>query len=258
MHEFKTEYYFEQFNKNMTKTSERLSAYLQDPNEKNVHDVRTSIRRLDAVFKILPKKTRRKTKMKKFASELKKFFKTNNQIRDFDIISQKLIAQQSEVHKQILQLVDKKRKNKLAGAKSQAESLQNLEHPKINKDEIISAKLEKKFKKILIKSIENIQELMPKVIKDSKFVEELHRLRKEYKKLRYVLELTENPESSNFIKNLKQLQDILGSIHDSDITIDFLKKLPSKYKTDEIIKKENDSRMQMYQKFVELHKVLQI
>ncbi|HEY8110431.1 MAG TPA: CHAD domain-containing protein, partial [Candidatus Nitrosotenuis sp.] len=92
----------------------------------------------------------------------------------------------------------------------------------------------------------------------SKFVEELHRLRKEYKKLRYILELTEDPESSNFIKNLKQLQDILGSIHDSDITIDFLKKLPSKYKIGEIIKKENDSRTQVYQKFVELHKVLQI
>lgn len=258
MHEFKTERYFEQFNKNLTKTSERLSAYLQDTNEKNVHDVRTSIRRLDAAFKILPKKTRQKTKMSKFASGLRKFFKTNNQIRDFDIISQKLILQQSDDHKQILQLIDKRRKNKIADAKLQAESLQNLECPKINKDEITNTKLEKKFKKILIKSIENIQELMPKVIKNSKFVEELHRLRKEYKKLRYVLELTEDPESSNFIKNLKQLQDILGSIHDIDITVDFLKKLPSKYKTDEIIKKENDSRMQMYQKFVELHKILQV
>ncbi|HEY8110006.1 MAG TPA: CHAD domain-containing protein, partial [Candidatus Nitrosotenuis sp.] len=114
MHEFKTEYYFEQFNKNLTNTSERLSAYLQDPNEKSVHDIRTSIRRLDAAFKILPKKTRQKPKIRKFTSELKKFFKTNNQIRDFDIISQKLILQQSEDHKQILQLVDKKKKNKLA------------------------------------------------------------------------------------------------------------------------------------------------
>lgn len=258
MHEFKTEYYFEQLNKNLTKTSERLSAYLQDPNEKNVHDVRTSIRRLDAAFKILPKKTRQKAKMKKLASELRKFFKTNNQIRDFDIISQKLISQQSEDHKQILQLIDKKRKNRIVDAKLQAKSLQNFGYPKISRSEVTDAKLERKFKKILIKLIENIQELMPKVVKDSKFVEELHRLRKEYKKLRYVLELTEDPESSNFIKNLKQLQDILGSVHDSDITVDFLKKLPLKYKTDEIIKKENDSRTQMYQKFVELHKVLQI
>ncbi len=258
MHEFKTEYYFEQLDKNLSKTSERLSAYLQDPNEKNVHDVRTSIRRLDAAFKILPKKIRQKTKIKKFASELRKFFKTNNQIRDFDIITQKIVSQQSENNKEILRLIDKKRKNRIADAKIQAEALENFEYPKINKDETINAKLEKKFKKTLIELIENIQELMPKVIKDHKFVEELHRLRKEYKKLRYALELTEDHESSNFIKNLKQLQDILGSIHDSDITIDFLKKLPSKYKTDDIIKNENDSRIQMYQKFVELHKVLQI
>jgi CHAD domain-containing protein len=258
MHDFKTECYFEQLGKNLTKTTERLSAYLQDPNEKNIHDVRISIRRLDAAFKILPKKTRQKTKLKKFAAKLKKFFEANNKIRDFDIISQKLILQQSEGHEQILQLVDKKKKSSLVNAKLQAKSLKNLEYPKINRDEITNTKLEKRFKKILIKLIKNIQDLMPKVIKDAKFVEELHRLRKECKKLRYVLELTEDPESSNFIKNLKQLQDILGSIHDSDITIDFLKKLSSKYKTDEFIKKENDSRMQMYQKFVELHKILQV
>lgn len=258
MHEFKTEYYFEQFNKNLTKTSERLSAYIQDSNEKNVHDIRTTIRRLDAAFKILPKKTKQKTKTKKFTSEIREFFKANNQIRDFDIISQKLISHQSEDHKQILQLIDKKRKSRIEDAKIQVKSLQNLVCPEINKDEVPSAKLEKKFKKITIQLIENIQELTPKVIKDPKFVEDLHRLRKEYKKLRYVLELTEEPESSNFMKNLKQLQDILGSIRDNDITIDFLEKIPSKYKTDEILKKENDSRIQMYQKFVELHKVLQI
>ena len=99
MHEFKEEYYFEQLNKYMTKTTERLSAYVQDPNEKNVHDVRTSIRRLDAAFKILPKKIRKKAKLRKFMLEIKKFFKTNNQIRDFDIISQKLISMQSEESK---------------------------------------------------------------------------------------------------------------------------------------------------------------
>jgi len=256
MHEFKTEYYFEQFNKYLSKTNERLSAYTQDPNEENVHGVRTSIRRLDAAFKILPKKTKQKAKLRKFMSEIKEFFKTNNQIRDFDIISQKLISWQSEESKQILQLIGEKKKNKIANAMIQVESLQSLEHPKINNDDTDDVKLEKKFKKISIKMIENIQSLMPKVIRDAKFVAELHMLRKECKKLRYVLELTEDSESSNFIKNLKQLQDILGLIHDNDITIDFLRKLSSKYKANEIIKKENDSRTQMYQKFVELHKIL--
>jgi len=258
MHEFRKEHYFEQFNKYLTKTNERLSAYVQDPNEENVHNIRTSIRRLDAAFKILSKKTKKKTKLRKFMLEIRGFFKTNDQIRDFDIISQKLISMQSEDARHVLQLIDKKKRKRIANAMVQAESLQGLERPEIDKDEISDQKLEKKFKKTSIKMIENIQNLMPKVIKDAKFVEELHVLRKECKKLRYVLELTEESESSNFIKSLRQIQDILGSIHDSDITIDFLKKLSSKYKAGEIIRKESDSRAQMYQKFVELHKTLQV
>lgn len=252
MHEFKKEHYFEQFNKHLTRTTERLLAYTQDPNEENVHDVRTSIRRLDAAFKILPKKTKQKTKIRKFMSEIKKFFKTNNQIRDFDIISQRLASRKLEESKQILQLIDKKKKKKIANAMIHAVSLQDMKHPNIDKDSIDGLKLEKKFKKTLIRLVENIQVLMPKVVKDAKFVEELHMLRKECKKLRYVLEMTEESQSSNFVKSLRQIQDILGSIHDSDVTIDFLKKLPPKYRADSLIKQESDSRAQTYHKFVEI------
>src|SRR5574338_176129 len=91
MYDFVAKSYFEKFNKIISKVNERLEKYLAEPNDENVHDVRTAIRRLDAAWKILPKKTKHK-KIEKFVTQYKKFFKINSEIRDFDIIKQKLAA----------------------------------------------------------------------------------------------------------------------------------------------------------------------
>src|SRR5215831_8565532 len=82
--------YFEQFDKTIQKVKNQLEKYLSDPNEKNIHDVRISIRRFLVASTILPKKVRQKPKIKNFIEFHKKFFKTNSKIRDFDIISGRL------------------------------------------------------------------------------------------------------------------------------------------------------------------------
>jgi CHAD domain-containing protein len=61
----------------------------------------------------------------------------------------------------------------------------------------------------------------PVVITNLSKLEELHGLRKDCKKLRYMLELLpeENKDSLQMKKTLQRIQDILGSIHDFDFTI---------------------------------------
>src|SRR5918996_2339382 len=47
------------FNQNFQTVGKRLKIYLADPNnEKHIHDVRTSLRRLDTSYSLLPKKLR--------------------------------------------------------------------------------------------------------------------------------------------------------------------------------------------------------
>jgi hypothetical protein len=50
---------------NVKRVDDRLSDYINDSNENNIHDIRTATRRLDASFTSLPKKMRRKTKISK-------------------------------------------------------------------------------------------------------------------------------------------------------------------------------------------------
>jgi CHAD domain-containing protein len=256
MHKLESKNYNEMLDTIAQKATIRLERYLKEPSEENVHDARTAIRRLESAWRVLPKKVRQKRKAKKFVNSYKKFFKINSKIRDFDIIQQRLGSLSTDIEK-IKQVIYEKKEQKLLVAQKQAKKIHNFEFPKIMQDDVSPSGLEKRFKKLSIKLIENIQTLMPVVISSEENIDELHKLRKDCKKLRYLLELTSDAESSNFVARLKQMQDLLGEIHDSDITIDFLKKLPSNFdNAKDLLKIVSNTRSQLYKKFVDTHKTL--
>lgn len=253
MYRFESKNYFEILSATIQKVSDRLEKYLQEPNEENVHNVRTAIRRLESAWIILPRKVRQKRKVKKFVLAHKKFFKTNSQIRDFDIIQQRLDSL-SIATDEIKKLIYERKKRALDAAKKQAKQANRMKFPKISQNKVLPLKLEKRFRKVTTGLIDNIQVLIPVVIHSEKKVSELHRLRKDCKKLRYLMELTPTPEASNFVVRLRQMQDLLGLIRDSDITMDFLKKISPKYKSaGELLGLESQNRVQLYTKFVETH-----
>lgn len=121
MYEFIAQNYFEKFDRLVAKSNERLEKYLADQNAENVHDVRTSIRRLDAAWKVLPKKFKNSTSTK-FITLRKEFFKINSSIRDFDIIKQKLEPYTSEEIIQIIKKIDEKKQDRIESAKKKQKS----------------------------------------------------------------------------------------------------------------------------------------
>lgn len=250
MYDFVPKDYFEKFDKIIAKSNERLEKYLTDPNAENVHDVRTSIRRLDAAYKILPKKLKQRQKILRFVKLRKEFFKINSEIRDWDIIKQNLVPYSSEDIQKIIDKINIKKQEKIALAQKKAKIASKQKTIQINHEEISSEKLEKKFKKTTLQLIDKIERSIPIIISSDKKIEELHELRKDCKKLRYLLELTNHDESSSFISKLKEMQDVLGAIRDSDITLEFLKK----HKLGPVIKAESEKREQLYKKFVQMPK----
>lgn len=250
MYNFVPKDYFEKFDKIIAKSNERLGKYLTDPNEENVHDVRTSIRRLDAAYKILPKKIKQKEKTVRFIKLRKEFFKINSEIRDWDIIKQNLASYSSEVIQKIIEKINAKKQEKILLAQKKARVASKQKTIQINHEEISPEKLEKKFKKITLQLINKIERSIPIIVSSDKKIEELHELRKDCKKLRYLLELTNHEESSSFIGKIKEMQDVLGIIRDRDITLEFLKK----HNLADIIKSESEKREQLYKKFVQMPK----
>jgi CHAD domain-containing protein len=244
---------------NVKRVDDRLDDYIKDSNENNIHDIRTAIRRLDASYRSLPKKIRRKTKISKYITTSKRLFKINSQVRDYDIICEKLQKYSSEpIYTKLIGSLNRKRKTKLARARKIALSLKDLPIPHVKESAIPPKKLKMRYNKVGVRLRERIELHLPIVLTNVNKIEELHELRKTCKKLRYLLELAShqnginNKEINAVITELEDVQNILGSIHDNDTTIAYLKSQPNK--VPHILHDEISERNKKYEDFIQFCK----
>jgi CHAD domain-containing protein len=84
-----------QVNNNFENFKNILNLYLKNPNDKNIHDLRKSIRRLDSAYYSLPKKFRKNKPIKNYVNHSKDLFKSNSQVRDYDIFLEKINSHNS-------------------------------------------------------------------------------------------------------------------------------------------------------------------
>jgi len=276
--------FFDNFVHNIHKVDGRLDDYLADPNENNIHDIRTSVRRLETAFLACPKQMRKK-KMSQFVKESKRLFKANSEIRDFDIILEK-VSQEGQMDELQIESfekgIEKIRGQSLEKAVSIAHNLRKLDVPHINiynsgyDLEFLQNKLMFQYNRVVLEYLLGIEKNIPIVINDSYRVEELHQVRKDSKKLRYLFELllterdkdkdnidksnenkinnySNNQNIWNQIELLKKMQDMLGNIHDYDMTIAYLKR-QGKRKSFVTEMNISNHRMNKYKEFVNYFK----
>lgn len=240
---------------NLQRVNNRVIKYLKDPNAKQIHDVRTAIRRLDATFLTLPKKYRNGSSLSEYVLKCKELFKVNSEIRDFDIIYEKLQKYPSNAQRDsVIEVLKATRGSSLEHAKTLARSVKSTDISKIiDRIGVTEKELQKRYNKILSRLISKIESTFPDVLTNPLAIEELHDLRIACKKLRYMLELLpdENKSAMQIRKTLQRLQDILGAIHDYDFTTGYLKSLgQSPKEIQEIINIENEERRLKFEEFL--------
>ena len=242
--------YTDNCTQNIKRVYTKLEKYLENPTEDNIHHMRTSLRRLEATYQSSPKQIRKKKKIKEFVSIGKRLFKINSNIRDIDIILEKL-AREGKMHEQQLEhyenpLVQEK-ENQLEEARTIALDLRRIVVPSLydkNKtDKNFEGNSMKRLAKISRKLKNKIETRIPIVIGDDSKITELHELRKDSKKLRYLIELVINKEENDtskrninddmdvlidnnyqkILEHLEKIQGMLGDIHDYDIALDYLR-----------------------------------
>ncbi len=240
---------------NLQRVNNRVSKYLKTPNAKQIHDVRTSIRRLDATYLILPKKNRTGSSLSDYVLKCKEFFKVNSEIRDLDIIYEKLQKYPSNAQRnRVIDTLKASRDATLKRAKTIARSLKSTDTTRIiDKIGVTEKELQKRYNKMISRLIFRIESIFPAVLTNQAKLEELHDLRISCKKLRYLLELL--PEKKDNVlktrKTLQKLQDILGTLHDYDFTIEYLSSLgQSSIEIQEIITIEKEERNAKYHEFL--------
>ena len=246
--------------KNITRVNNKLDDYLANPDVKRIHDLRTAIRRLEVCCNTLPRVIREKGRVKKYVNKSKEVFRINSQIRDIDVITD-LIKEKKAVHSNSNRnrgasaKFENRRILKLKEAKIAARGLKKLSIPKINEYKLSSSKLTKRYNKLLHKFSKRIQLNLPLVLIDANNVSELHEVRKDCKKLRYLLELVPHDNLSGNILSkleveLQNMQDFLGAIHDCDAAVVFLKRQTKLQRRDDIIQSVIQERKKRYHDFV--------
>lgn len=267
--------YLDKSERNVQRVSNKLDDYIKEPNEENIHDIRKAIRRLEASYRSLPsKKVRRKRVLEEYAEYSKKLFSINSQIRDFDIIGEKLSnvgnPDQQDKLESIKGSLFRQRRTKLNEAISFALKLRKLRVPKLTKKiKISNKKSKKRFSKLIGKFGTRIEWNLPIVVNDSEKVTQLHELRKDCKKLRYLLELLPDSNSkdqtgemddyvSKLMEKLESVQDILGIIHDYDTIMAYLRRRKGtgtkSTLVNSIIAQLKQERQNKYEEFVKVTK----
>lgn len=236
---------------NYEKVLIKLDKYLENPNEDNIHHMRTSLRRLEAAYQSSPKQIRNKKKIRKFARSGKKLFRINSKIRDLDIILKMLTNEGKLPEEEIEKFKSNNEYDKqryLKEARIVASDLRGQIVPNLYDRKKIDRSFTKKLRKRLLSMVRKlkvkIEKNIPIVMDNENKILVLHELRKDTKKLRYLIELVtkraykkssersiENEDSDKqlgenhhrILQQLEKIQEMLGEIHDYDVTIDYLK-----------------------------------
>jgi CHAD domain-containing protein len=178
-------------------------------------------------------------------------------VRDYDIIYGKLEKYSSEpVYTELTESLKKRRDAKLRKARNIALSLRKLPLPKVDEDDIADKNLQRRFNKVVSKFSDRIELNFPVVLTNATKIGQLHEMRKDCKKLRYLLELPtdQNKERGRTISELEEVQDMLGAIHDDDIMIAYLKRARRPKAVHHILDDEMAERNKKYEEFVQFCK----
>ncbi len=214
--------YRETFRQSEKTLAKRVSAYLARADEKNVHDLRTSMRRVLAGIDLLPGRLRNGRKIAKYDASLEKLMKANAKTRDLDIVSSKIARKNSTgQYNDLLKKLGRLRESSIRAGLARARALRVAPRVPLRRRGASGSGLERRFEKLSNKYAARIIDRLPRVITDPDERDELHKLREDARRLRYTLELGEKKSAKKQLKILRSWQDVLGDVHDSDIFIQY-------------------------------------
>ena len=235
--------------------TKRVRAYLKESNPENVRSLRIAMRRTSLCIELLPKKIRKTKANRTFLTSLDEASKANAKVRDLDIILSKLSTYKPDLSmEERISGIKETRESHLQAARRQTIALQKEHIPRMREKDLSVPKLQKRLNKITNQLIAAINGRLPMVLKDPNNVRDLHLLRIGYRRLRYLAELFRSKKTARLLSRLRSWQSQLGLIHDSDLTIDYLRNLGDAPEMRPILNDMVTKRGQSYEKFSSIAK----
>lgn len=211
-----------QLSRSTDRFNSRLKAFIASQNVKNVHDIRTLIRRIEVSFSLLPKNIRKKQTIAYYLTRSKSLFKLTSTIRDIDIVEGKIKKFQTFPGiPDILSRNAEKRKRLLSAALKSARALERTPSQRIKASQISESKLARRRKKIE-RRFEDYLDGKAATMLSNPSPEQIHDFRKNCKMLRYAIEIDSSKKKEKLETILEDIQTILGSVMDDYTTLRYL------------------------------------
>lgn len=229
----------------------RLQEYLDNQGEEQIHNLRTSVRRLESTHGALPKSART-ARSKKYVMRAKSLFRRNGRLRDSDVIRSTLVRLGVPSDSEPVADLSQGRGPALLDLLGDARKLAAARLPAMPPvDPHAVAARRKRRIWLLFDAVRCKSQIMAS---DESKIRELHEMRKTVKNLRYLLEDevmcagrsgdgnvdgdtgagnartnakdSRNADSeasmSRVFESVKKVQEAAGAIHDCDITIRYV------------------------------------
>lgn len=208
------------------------------------------MRRMQLSTELLPKKVRKAKTTRTFLASLEEASKANAKVRDLDIILSKISTYKPDLTiEERIARIKETRESQLQAARAQTIALQREPIAKINEKDLSVPKLQKRLNNTTNQLIAAINGRLPMVLKNSNNFQDLHLLRIDCRRLRYLAELFRSKKTARLLLRLRSWQSQLGFIHDSDLTIDYLRNLGVAPEMQPILNDLVTQRRQSYEKF---------
>jgi CHAD domain-containing protein len=201
-----------------------MAANLPDrPSPDEIHDLRVAARRIQVTRRLMPMSVRRSQGSKRFDFALRTVLKATSQLRDMDTLMDALKSYTGSLPGGLLVNLENQRSDAAARAKLAIGGLAEVPAPEPDASELRGKRLSKRLRKAFRKHAKEASSLLTDVLSDESKAVELHSLRKEVKKMRYLTELADKPPQ--LVASLARWQESLGAIHDIDVAIAYLKEV---------------------------------
>lgn len=242
----------EDFENAYNQVKDAVHDFLGEQGEHYLHDLRSSLRRLDAVIHLLPKEARNAyPAISKYRKRCKELLQLSSPVRDIDVVSAALQKLAPEQYRPFFyKRLKTTREKYLVGVLKHSWTLFERHLPEM--DTQYFKEVGQYSEKVTENLEASISKKFSQALESESNKDAMHKLRKKCKKLRYTLELLPYaPARSKSLALMRELQDRLGAILEHDVIIDYLRDLkPTGYITD-IIQKESKERHEGYARFVD-------
>ena len=239
------------FNRNVATVDTRLQEFLKSGDSPTTAALRKAIGRLRTTYSVLPKRARRDARVKRYVSASRKLSKAVGKVRDIDTIAAWTMQLSDREGPAVVHLMTSGGSGPPTSeaALLKAKELRKTKSPSLDLrdfDDFDEGRRADKVEKRLARRVDKeFEEFL-----STQEVDVMHALRKDSKRLRHLLELTERGEAPPLLGRLRSIQDDLGAIRDHDLVIDYLRSRVRLTSTRSLVREEIAKRHARLEDFV--------